>query len=133
MPELAMMYFIGAISCLGAAFIALFREYRKKQTPAYQTLQANLAKVGLYWSDASDRLVLARDQKPFGLYKSLVILGFFCAALSWLGLLFFLVLYFSVKKLSGRQKKNLFASGLAQGTLDEADVRKRLQDQGLFP
>jgi hypothetical protein len=133
MPELAMMYLGGVFSCFLASAVALFREYRKKQRPAYQTLQSNLAKIGLHWSDASDQLVPSREHKPFGLYKSLVILGFFCAALSWLGLLFFLILYFSVKNLGGRQKRILFTSDLARQQLSEIEIRRHLQEKGLMP
>jgi hypothetical protein len=128
MPELAAVYFIGLMVGLVCTATFVFYLKRRQKKSAYIILQYNLRKVGLFWSDNQDRLinwsheVEMAEQADAG--RSITLTGILLSAFSWPGVLFFLIVIFSVLVLArSRSEKRIFSSDLSKSELDAQAVR----------
>lgn len=129
MPELAASYVLGAtITALVFAFV-LFREHRILQSPTYHQLQKNLQLIQLRWSDSMDKIVELHQYEGLGFMKSMGIFGVFCIFLSWLGLFFFLLIYFSIRVFSHSPRQHLLQSPLAEKDLNADQVQSLLHER----
>ena len=132
MPELALGFFVGGI--LSALFL-LFTVYQLQQkfnSQAYRQLQANLKKLQLIWSENNGDLValsakgVTKDQKS--VLTTHIVFGVLCIFLSYFGLLFQIIIYFSKKKLAVSQlEKKVMNSDLCRHDLQDTQVRALLQ------
>ncbi|MEK7356305.1 MAG: hypothetical protein AAB250_07635 [Bdellovibrionota bacterium] len=117
MPELAAIYVLGVV--VGYALTALNIGFRKRhrKSLAFRNVETNLRKADLYWSYDEDKIVewsetRAKDDDAKG-NRSFAIAGALISALSWVGVVFILILVASEHLLArSRRERALFASPL---------------------
>lgn len=134
MPELAAVYALGFVACLALTILYVFLRERRRHSRGAQMIQANLAKLNLYWSDSADAIVpltadsaideTRRSQRTIGY------LGLLLSLLSWIGVFFLLIIMVSERYLArSRRERHLFGSKLAREAQFDANVvRSELHD-----
>lgn len=134
MPELAAIYFSGIMFGLTTTFLFVLYTRRRRKGQAYLTLQANLKKVGLFWSDAQDRLVPwttdAAEVEDRQSGRSMTVAGLLLSALSWPGAFFYLLIIYSVLVIArSRTEKRIFSSPLTKNSsLSPAEIESLVRD-----
>jgi hypothetical protein len=131
-PEVAAAYIAGLVpsSALTALHLFLFR--RKIKSQEMQTLQANLHKVNLFWSESNGEISTLEQGTPTQserkYFKNVLIFGVIFFFLSWIGFFVQLLIMISLRYLAmPRVERALFASRLAKEYLTEVEVRSELQ------
>lgn len=133
LPEMAASYAVGMIPSASLTGLHLFLQKRKLETTAMRRLQANLEKIGHYWSD-TDSSVLPRSSESlsqdFEKYRrSLFVFGGICLFLSWLGFFAQLMVMVSIRYLArSRLEQRLFASDLVEENLPADHVKARVDE-----
>lgn len=132
MPELAAIYASGLLACLALTVVYVLLRRRRRHSDAAQTLQANLRKVNLYWSDNRDAVVpfiseaeCKEDEKA---QRAVTLTGALLSLLSWAGVAFLLLVMISERFLArSRRERKLFSSRLIhERSLSPSDVREEL-------
>lgn len=132
MPELAAIYFAGVVVGLFCTIGFIYWNRQRRKGRSWRNLQANLNKVGLFWSDHRDRLLpwtpdvdLKEDGRST---RSLAVAGALLSALSWPGVLFYLLIIASIVFLArSRAERKIFSSPLVNDDdLDPEKVRATL-------
>ena len=128
MPELAAIYSVGVLcSFIATVFFAVteMNFYRRKD---YQVLQSNLNQVGQRWSQLSGRIELISEsttdeEEKQKVQTTFILFGFAAVILSWLGFIFLILIWVSIKKfLNKRLEEALFKSELATQPLNLTEV-----------
>jgi hypothetical protein len=138
MPELAAAYTVGFLLCLMLTTLYIFLRERRRSSRAALTVQKNLKKLNLFWSDSTDQiLVLESDSAEAEARKSrsaIGITGFILSLLSWAGVFFLLVIMLSERFLArSRRERRLFGSLLAlDSSLDATKVRQFIDELDLM-
>lgn len=132
MPELAIGYSIGFIATLLFTLLFAFGSIQKATRPKATQLQKNLEKVNLFWSESRGALVArepdSHNVEKNSLVKSVVITGALFTFLSWIGLIFLGVLYFSLITVGrSRLERNIFNSELVEKDLNPEQVQMLVQ------
>jgi hypothetical protein len=130
MPELAAIYVVGVLTgfLLTAVNIALGN--RRRKGSASRTLQKNLRKIDLYWSDNEDKIVAwtetRENEDATKGNVGFAIAGAVISALSWPGVFFLGLLVLSEHVLArSRREKALFASPLSErDDLEKLEVQR---------
>lgn len=130
MPELAAVYALGLLTSAFSTFLFLVLWRRRKTARPAVTLNSNLKKIGLFWSEHHDRIetweegIEERDWQASA--RSFGLLGAMLSALSWGGFVLLLILIVSIRALArSRLEKNLFSSPLArESSLSPERVRE---------
>ncbi|MCC2680376.1 MAG: hypothetical protein K0R29_2952 [Pseudobdellovibrio sp.] len=138
MPELAAGYCIGAALSLVTTFLFFYTHLKIYKNPRYRTLQNNLQLLKVRWSEIDGRLEKfsegAEEEEVSRAKNSFLIFGIFAVILSWAGLFFLLLMWFSIKKLvKNRLEDYLFASEAAQKQFSKQEMRDfwlKLQSAG---
>jgi len=113
MPELAIAFTFGAMTTTVVLIIALIRENIIAKSSELRMLQQNLSLIQKRWSNSADKVVDQNEKEGLSFFKSMLIFGVFCIFLSWFGLIFFCLIYFSIQLMKNPQKKILLTSQLA--------------------
>lgn len=131
-PELAAAYVTGLVpsSALTALHLYLFR--RKIKSAKMHTLQVNLQKVNLFWSESNGEISTLEQGTPAQserrYFKNVIIFGIIFFFLSWIGFFVQLLIMISLRYLAmPRVERALFASRLANEEMPEKEVRAELQ------
>lgn len=129
MPELALAYLFGFISCWILAFVFYLVSRARRSNRGYLAALANLKKIDLYFSDSRDRLVpwseLAEKDDQKATKRTIFLTGGLLSLLSWAGVLFLFIIMASYLFLArSRREKTLLASPLA---LDASLPRESVQ------
>lgn len=131
MPELAVMYSVGALVSMIVGIIFGLKQRAKYHDPANLCLQKNLRKIGYRWNELNlsvDKMPDSFDEDPdvieYNKARFTSILFTTAAvAFSWLGLFFMILMWFSLKLLKkSRAEKALLASPLSLKELAAQDV-----------
>lgn len=130
MPELAAMYTVGFVTELVVMVLFVLSHFRRLRRGPSAILRSNLTKVGVYWSEHTEKIVAGstldelHDRRSS--LKTIVFTGTLLAFLSWLGALFFTILMLSHRHLArSRLERELFDSRLARDpNLTAHDVRE---------
>jgi hypothetical protein len=129
-PELAAAYALGVLVSLSLVTLMLWATRRRRQSERLKILNANLAKVNLFWSDHRDALLERGHQSDAqleetelrALNRSLLTSGLILSAMSWLGFFFLSVLFLSMRVLArSRLERRLFEDALATDPHLEAE------------
>lgn len=120
MPEIFAAYVAGLIANWILAATLIVREWRIEGSPRMLRLQRNLAPLELLFSNSRDGVVKLSDERPPSQIRTLMFLGIFCSMASWLGLIFQIIIAFSLEKLAHKERHALFSSRL--GSEDLTDV-----------
>jgi len=128
MPELAAGFCIGAAFSLITSFLFFYSHLQVYKSPHYRTLQNNLQLLNVRWSEIEGRLEKYEDgaesMEISRSKSSFLIFGVFAVLLSWVGLFFLLLMWFSIKKLvKNRLEDYLFGSEAAQKQLTLKEMR----------
>lgn len=138
MPELAAIYTVGFLACLTLTGLYVFMRERRRRSKGARTVQANLAKLGYYWSDSEDAIVSltpsSAEDEALRSKKTIGYTGLILSLLSWLGAFFLLLVMVSEGFLArSRRERKLFTSSLAHETsLDASDVRRAIVELDLL-
>lgn len=142
MPELAAAFAVGSLVSLLLGFAFTITQLSKYKSNDYRTLQANLAKIDLRWNDLeasvspreltsegleaeairkAGRKQLVEEYKKARTTYTIFTVG--AMAFSWLGALFLIIMWVSVKKLiKSRLERALFQSELTEKDLPKEQV-----------
>lgn len=141
MPELAAAFAIGSLVSLLLGLAFTITQLSKYKSNNYKTLQANLDKIDLRWNDLeasvspkimidgaeaeavkkANRKQLVEEYKKARTTYAIFTIG--AMALSWLGAMFLIVMWVSVKKLiKSRLERALFQSELTEKDLPREQV-----------
>lgn len=127
-PELAVVYVAGlpANAALSGLHAFLFRMKMR-------SVQANLSRVGFFWSDSKSKIrrigddTEAKDIAAY--YKTVIRLGVICFVLSWVGFFFQLLVMFSIRFLARPGlERAVLTSDLAARELTSEEVKAALSD-----
>ncbi len=125
-PELGVAYVTGLIPNFALTSLHLWLARRRAKSPDTQNLQLNLLKLQLVWCETKaelqrlnpptpERSLDTQDRDLEHYNKTAVIFGALCAAISWLGFFFQLLMMASLRYLaSPRNERFLRASRLTQ-------------------
>ncbi|MES2964760.1 MAG: hypothetical protein V4760_12780 [Bdellovibrionota bacterium] len=134
MPELAAFYALGVLVGFVLTAFNIGLKKRHRTSSSFRNVEANLRKIDLYWSDNEDRIVewtetRAKDDASKG-NLGFAIAGALISALSWLGVVFLIVLVVSEHYLArSRRERALFASPLGESeNLSSDEVRRLVGD-----
>ena len=121
MPELAAAYFVGLFACLSLTILYVFLRSRRRQSTPANTLQMNLKKADLFWSDSRDSVVswdkAANDAETKKSQKAIGLTGTMLSLLSWVGFLFLMIIMLSERFFArSRRERRLFSSELAKNS-----------------
>ncbi len=134
MPELAAFYVVGFVVSLGLTCVFVFLWSRFRAREELRTLNTNLQKAGLYWSESQDRLVKWNEAEAISetqrARRQLWMTGAALSFLSWAGLLFIFILMLSYRFLArSRFERRLLTSDLARNTdLTPDQISERLEE-----
>lgn len=122
MPELAFVFFVGVLTNLTLTGLFVFLSRRRYETLPYATLRLNLQKVGLFWSENQERLVLGGrpqiEADRRSAIKTILIAGSLLTFFSWVGAIFQFVLMLSYQFfVRSRIERELLNSPLAKNSL----------------
>ncbi len=132
MPELAAFYFLGFVASLVIGVFFGIHQRKKYYSSGYLQLQKNLKLIAFRWNDLNLSVEkLQGDYQQVSEYKkarftsfSIILVGML---LSWLGLLFLIVIWTSLKLIgNSRLEKKLYASPLAKRELSQDEVQNHL-------
>lgn len=131
-PELAAVYVVGLVPSASLTALHLFLFRRKIKSEEMQTLQVNLQKVNLFWSESNGEISTLEQGTPAQserkYFRNVIIFGIIFFFLSWIGFFVQLLIMISLRYLAmPRVERALFASRLAEEDLIESEVRKELQ------
>jgi hypothetical protein len=134
MPELAVAYSVGFLTCLMLTATFAFLSLKRRQSITYQRLVSNLSKAKLYWSENSDQIIPwtptidENDRKTT--LKNIILTGSLLSLMSWAGSLFLIIIMVSWRFLArSRLEKRLFASQLASDELLSPETVQNLTDE----
>jgi hypothetical protein len=127
-PEMAVGYVIGVIPSLTATAVHFWLHKKKLKSPAFQQLQTNLASIHKFWSESQSRIVTLEDSSSekdqHAFKKSLAIMGTLFAFLSWMGLIFNIIVLWSVHSLAvTRLEQKVFSSDLSKKSLSPSETQ----------
>ena len=134
MPELAAVYGIGFIFCLALTMVYVYLRSLRRTTDAAVTVQTNLRKVGLYWSDHQDAVVRysakANESETKKSQLAIGYTGMILSLLSWGGVVFLLIIMLSERFFArSRRERRLFGSVIAHDpNLPAVDVQRQLDE-----
>jgi hypothetical protein len=133
-PELAAGFLVGAVFALATGLIFTLTQLSKYRSSQYLLIQKNLELIGLRWNDLEGCVgpikeeFTSEQQTFYEVNKARTTYYLFTTAavlLSWLGFVFLLLMWVSIKKLvRNRNEENLFASPLAFQALDAGRVKE---------
>lgn len=129
MPELFAAYVAGLIANWILALILIVRELRIEASPRMQQVQRNLAPVGLIFANSQDGVVSLESERPPSQIRTLMFLGIFCSMASWLGLVFQMIIAFSIEKLGHKERGALFASAISKSELKDVSQIRALMSE----
>ncbi|MBX3017731.1 MAG: hypothetical protein KF767_07580 [Bdellovibrionaceae bacterium] len=129
MPELAAAYVAGLLTNWILAAVLILREWRIEGSPRMRQVQRNLAPLGLRFSNSRDGVVALDGERPPSQIRTLMFLGLFCSMASWLGLVFQIIIAFSLEKLAHRERHALFGGDLAAKDLGDVSQIRALLSQ----
>jgi hypothetical protein len=132
-PEMAAGYIVGVIPSLCVTGLHYRLHKRKIHKPAFRQLQDNLSQTGQFWSDTQSRVLSlsesSEEQDQAAFMKSLKIMGFLFALLSWAGFIFNSIILLSIHKLAvSRLEQKVFSSELCQRKLAPSEVENILKE-----
>lgn len=126
MPELAAGFAIGAGLSFITSFFFFYTQLQTYQSTSYRILQNNLKLLNLRWNELDGRLEKyadnAESSEIYRAKNSFLIFGIFAVILSWAGLFFLLLMWFSIRQLvKNRLEDYLLESDLVKRpfTIDE--------------
>ena len=138
MPELAAIYLVGLFFCLVLTLVYNLLRVRRRNSPEYVQLRANLQRSGLYWSENEDRVVPytpereAEDHEK--LKKSTALVGSILSLLSWAGAFFLMIIMISERYIArSRRERAIFNSKIAREDLSADRTTSVLAEIGLAP
>ena len=131
-PELAAAYVTGIVPSAALTGLHLYLFRKKIKSPEMSTLQQNLQKVNLFWSESNGEVSTLEQGTPAQserhYFKNVMIFGIIFLFLSWIGFFVQTLIMISLRYLAmPRVERALFASKLAHQNLNEAEVRAELQ------
>jgi hypothetical protein len=129
MPELALGYGIGFIATLCLVGLHVFLQTQKQKSRPMRQVQANLKKIGLFWSETESSI---KNDEAGGekhdaqkSVKSVLLSGTWFVFLSWLGFFLQLIVMISLRYLAvKRLEVRLFESELAEKDLSAEKSRE---------
>lgn len=129
MPELAMMFLMGAVLSLITGALFTFQQMRFYKSFQFLTLQKNLQHIGLRWNDINSEpedFSEGRQQKEIARARfSCLLFTFFAVFLSWFGFFLLLMLWVSLKVLvKSRLEKRIYQSELVLKEFDSIRVNE---------
>ena len=133
MPELAAVFLLGSVFSLVTAALFTFWQMRHYSSLKFQTLQKNLAKIGLRWNDLNSgaeevsegHQKLLEEKERSRAFHTYLIFGTIGVVLSWFGLFLLLMMWVSLKKLvKSRLEERLFDGELVMKDLDAVEVNR---------
>ena len=128
MPELAFVFSIGCLGALVASIFFYISELRFYKRLDFLTLQQNLKCIDLRWNQLSGQIESYtensfRDEMSKA-RRTYLIFGFASVVLSWVGLLFLVTIWLSLKlMIKNRLFNALIFSTLAETALTKAEVQ----------
>lgn len=128
MPELAAFYSVGVLCSFIATLFFAITEMGFYRRSDYLILQSNLNQVGKRWSQLSGRVELLSEsvtdeEEKQKVQTTFILFGFAAVVLSWLGFIFLVLIWVSIKKfLNNRLEEALFSSELASKELGLTQV-----------
>lgn len=128
MPELAAFYSVGVLCSFVATVFFAVTEMNFYRREDYLLLQRNLNQVGERWSQLSGRVEklsesTTDEEEKQKVQMTFILFGFAAVILSWLGFIFLVLIWVSMKKfLNKRLEEALFSSELASKELNLAQV-----------
>ena len=128
MPELAIIYSVGCLFSLIVGCVFSLQQRAQYKSEKFLKLQRNLKQINLRYNDLESAIednIEGASVKEYSRARNTYMLFTSAATiLSWLGLFFLILLWFSIKKLiSNKTEIKLFASKLALLDLTEAEVQ----------
>lgn len=126
MVELAASFLIGFLVVALISSFLIFREMRFQTSLPIRQIQDNLAQVGKRFSHSRDALVPIAEAGSSSQLRSFVLLAVGCAFLSWVGLVFFILIWVSLAKLGHRERDRLLNSDLSQSRLETSHIQEIL-------
>lgn len=132
-PELAAMYVVGWVPSGTVTGLQILWHRKKVKSAPYRQLQRNLQKVDLLWRESTAQIEPFRKGKELqdlqNYEKNLLLMGVFFLLLSWLGLIFNLIVLFSVHFIAiSRHERKIFASELTSQDLAAPEVQDLLRE-----
>ena len=129
MPELAAFFLLGALVTGLTGGLFTFWQLKHYRSEKYQTLQANLEKIGLRWNDlnsAPEDFSEGRFEKEKSrALLTYVIFSVIGVVLSWLGVILLLMMWVSLKKLvKSRLEERVYGGELVLSELPASDVTR---------
>ncbi|MFZ4402917.1 MAG: hypothetical protein ACOYOK_02335 [Pseudobdellovibrionaceae bacterium] len=132
-PELALAYTVGLIPSGGFSLFHFLYHKRKSKSAAMIQLQNNLKKCNYFWSENtgtieiySTELQLKDQQQQRSTY---ILICSTATLLSWLGLFFHLIVFFSLNYIAiSRNEKKIFSSALVDQDLSIENVEDLLKE-----
>lgn len=140
MPELAAFYSVGVLCSFIATLFFAITEMNFYRRQDYLVLQSNLNQVGQRWSQLSGRVELLSEsitdeEERQKVQTTFLLFGFVAVILSWVGFIFLVLIWVSVKKfLNNRLEEALFSSELASQKLELAQIElewSKIQSEGV--
>jgi hypothetical protein len=133
MPELAAIYALGILFSAAITGIQLLWWRRHRSSIGMARLNENLAKVGFFWSDHADALQALKpgheEAERVALSRSVLISGFVLGFLSWIGVLFSIVLIVSMRFfVRSKLERSLMTSPLTLDTGYSPDQVQKIID-----
>lgn len=130
MPELAAIYFVGLLFCLSLTGVLICLMKRQFHLPTTTHINANLGKIGLYWSDAESNFAELSSSNTEAdrarSYRNAVLMGLLFSIGSWAGFFFLFLIMVSLRFIARpRLERAVYASELALNqNLSTQDVQK---------
>ena len=132
MPELAAFYFFGFFASLVIGVFFGILQRKKYHSHGYLMLQKNLKLIDLRWNDLNLSVEKIKgDQQQASEYEkarftsfSIIFIGML---LSWLGLIFLIVIWASLKLIgNSRLEKKIYSSPLTKHALSQDEARNQV-------
>lgn len=132
-PELAIAYVVGWVPSTLVTGLHFWTHRKKVKSAPYLQLQSNLHKVGLSWREAHSEIEEFQEGKEkhdlANYEKNLLLMGAAFFLMSWAGVIFNLIVFFSVHSWAvSRKERSLFASELCTRDLSAIEVKNILQE-----
>lgn len=132
-PELAVAYVVGWVPSCFVTGLHFYSHRKKVRSESYQQLQRNLHKVGLSWREAHSNIEEFKEGKEDhdlrNYEKNLLLMGAAFFLLSWAGVIFNLIVFFSVHSWAvSRKERQIFSSDLTSKELSPDQVQGILKE-----